>query len=308
MKVLSWDVGIKNLAYCLISKTNDEFKIEKWDVINLSSNEKTCKYINRNNSVCGKNANFQVYNKDEKPFLPNKEETSFYCCKNHKDKFVPCFRTRIKIIPCLKCGNNSIKGLKGNYYYSWCSEHYQKEKIKFLKQIKSKKIGAKKCTHQDIQMTAYKLCEILDKNKKYFLDVDEILIENQPSFKNPSMKTIASLLLGYFVIRGINEKEKNNSKITKVKFVSPSNKLKINTSTTNKVLKKGKQENCVYKLTKKLGVKYCQALITKKNKEKLNTYKKKDDLCDAFLQGFQHMFSPVPEEYMNKLKKVDASQ
>ena len=36
MKLLSFDVGIKNLAYCLIDITDDkQYSIKKWDVINL---------------------------------------------------------------------------------------------------------------------------------------------------------------------------------------------------------------------------------------------------------------------------------
>ena len=36
LKVLSFDVGIKNLAYCLIHfKSNEKFKILEWDKINL---------------------------------------------------------------------------------------------------------------------------------------------------------------------------------------------------------------------------------------------------------------------------------
>src|SRR3972149_3425751 len=37
MKVLSFDVGIRNLAYCLLEKTidNDDVKILEWDVIDL---------------------------------------------------------------------------------------------------------------------------------------------------------------------------------------------------------------------------------------------------------------------------------
>ena len=45
--------------------------------------------------------------------------------------------------------------------------------------------------------------------------INEILIENQPTLINPTMKTIASLLYGYFVMRGIVEKQKTNSQIVK---------------------------------------------------------------------------------------------
>ena len=38
MLILSWDVGIKNLAYCMINYRNDNNNIEiiEWDIINLN--------------------------------------------------------------------------------------------------------------------------------------------------------------------------------------------------------------------------------------------------------------------------------
>ena len=51
MKILSIDVGIKNLAFCLFEKnvTNNNFKISKWDVINISEKETTfCSIIENN--------------------------------------------------------------------------------------------------------------------------------------------------------------------------------------------------------------------------------------------------------------------
>ena len=46
MKILSFDVGIKNLAYCLIESTNsNKFSIIKWDVINLCGSEPVCNQI-----------------------------------------------------------------------------------------------------------------------------------------------------------------------------------------------------------------------------------------------------------------------
>ena len=36
MKILSFDIGIKNLAYCCFYVTSEkEFQIESWDIINL---------------------------------------------------------------------------------------------------------------------------------------------------------------------------------------------------------------------------------------------------------------------------------
>ena len=60
MKVLSIDVGMKNLAYCLFNiKDNLEYNIELWDVIDLC-NEKIhmCGEKNKNGKSCKKKAKF----------------------------------------------------------------------------------------------------------------------------------------------------------------------------------------------------------------------------------------------------------
>ena len=41
------------------------------------------------------------------------------------------------------------------------------------------------------------------------------------------MKAISSTIYDYFLIRGIVDKDINNSNITKVKYMCPSNKLKL---------------------------------------------------------------------------------
>ena len=143
-------------------------------------------------------------------------------------------------------------------------------------------------------------------------DISEVLIENQPSLKNPKMKTMSAILYSYFIMRGIID---NKNSIEEVRFISPSNKLKVNSKVTNSLLEKeqkksdndDKNKKNVYKLTKSLGIKYCKALICEKDTNILDNFKKKDDMCDAFLQGFQYLFSPVPEKYFCKLEKIGFS-
>ena len=120
------------------------------------------------------------------------------------------------------------------------------------------------------------------------------------------MKTIATLLYSYFVMRGIIDKEKTNSLIDNIRFISPSNKLKIDKSTTNKKLQdaKEKDQKEVYEITKGLGKIYCRALITDEEKKVLEKYDKQDDLCDCFLQGFQYLFNPIPTKYVDKIKSI----
>ena len=99
-----------------------------------------------------------------------------------------------------------------------------------------------------------------------------------------------SSLYDYFLIRGIFDKKHNNSNIEKVKFMSPSNKLKVaNENDTKKLVKIKGNEAKTYKLTKSLSIKYCRELIETNESNKwldlFNNHKKKDDLADCFLQG-----------------------
>ena len=60
MKILSFDVGIKNLAMCLIETNdkNDKIKILKWEIINLCNDpkcdncDKPAKYCNNGSHFC----------------------------------------------------------------------------------------------------------------------------------------------------------------------------------------------------------------------------------------------------------------
>ena len=61
MKLLSIDVGIRNLALCLFQVINDKCDILNWDVVNLC-NEVTI------NCDCGKKAGY-TYNKDNSKVL-----------------------------------------------------------------------------------------------------------------------------------------------------------------------------------------------------------------------------------------------
>ena len=66
MKIVSIDVGIKNLAVCLIERIGheDSIKIYKWDVINLSqaTNEAICKVIDKKGQPCDQIAKFKKHN------------------------------------------------------------------------------------------------------------------------------------------------------------------------------------------------------------------------------------------------------
>ena len=57
MKILSIDVGIKNLALCLIEGDNKEYTIKDWKVINLCGEKQICSQIT-NKGPCKNTAKF----------------------------------------------------------------------------------------------------------------------------------------------------------------------------------------------------------------------------------------------------------
>ena len=180
--------------------------------------------------------------------------------------------------------------------------------------------------HESIFKLTKTLYIELDKIKDSILNVDEVLIENQPSMINPTMKTISALIYGYFVMAMVKSDFK--CRLKNVKFYAPSNKLKIKALPVPEVkediveekkeeiveeeVKKGKkkkknddtvgekiktkfkkgEDHKVYKLTKDTGVKYCKHIL-KNNVELVkyfDTFKKQDDLADAFLHGYHYLF------------------
>ena len=151
----------------------------------------------------------------------------------------------------------------------------------------------------------------LDENKD-FLDVSGVWIENQPSLINPSIKTIASALYTYFIIRGIIDKQ--NNKIEFVKFASPLNKLKVAKKTTQEALEKAKSAREYYNIEKGLSIIYVKALLEDNEKEILDKAvlmndNKGDDICDSFLQGFHHVFDgEIPDFYQNKIYSIPPEQ
>ena len=299
-RILSFDVGIKNLAYCLMEKIEEtnELNIKKWDIVNLVDDRDLCEFKLRTGKKCGKIARFT---------MKVSQDTTHVLCKAHKEKSnVEQLETTEFTCNHLKCKEKSKINILNNSEWSWCEKH-QKDSKKILTQFKAKKITGQNCSQQPMEILAKKMFTVFDSDKELIM-VDEVLIENQPALKNPNMKTIASFLFSYFILRGMIDKEKTKSAITNVKFVSPSNKLKIDNSVTQNKLGKAKDKKEYYDITKGLGKIYCTTLIKESEKHFLTEHVKQDDLCDCFLQGFQYLFNPVPQLYLDKLKNIDESK
>jgi len=304
MKVLSFDVGIKNLAGCIIEYNDLEpdikskLNIHYWDIINLVESKKEEDY----NPIL-----FKCYEEkcNAKPKSYIDFDNNKYCfCTKHltkKDIYLKnvfnnwdkSLWEQKKDCICSKC-ENDVTNTRKTYYYNpnlnitLCSKHYKilTDKVvsaqNKLYPIKSKKV--KDITSNDLRT---QLVKCLDQRLNSLLRIaDIVLIENQPTFKNPTMKAISDTLYTWFIIRGIIDKDLNKSTIKEIKFISPSNKLKeFDTKKLDDA-----NDNKKYAVTKKLSIENTKTILASYNLNdwinRLQSFDKKDDLCDSFLQGW----------------------
>jgi hypothetical protein len=301
MKYLSWDVGVKNMAFSLLEKTDDnKCKLLRCGILNLVDKRDVCQFELRTKKCCGKIARHKIL---------NDKLVDLNVCKAHcvKVKVEP---VKLDIYKCVKCGEKSYINICGKEDWAWCEKHENLSK-KVLTQFKPKKITGQNCSQQPIQELVSELTRKLDENQD-FLDVCGVWIENQPSLINPSIKTIASALYTYFIVRGIIDKKDN--KIEFVKFASPLNKLKVAKKTTQDALEKAKSAREYYSIEKGLSIIYVKALLDENEKLILNKAveqndNKGDDICDSYLQGFHHIFDgEIPEHYQKKIQDIPEDQ
>ena len=325
MRIISWDVGVINLAYCILDrsdKTGSKTKILDWCKINLIENEQiklkcSGKKMTKKNSKsdkCEKNASFYLKRIKKKY---QTEDTNVNTnirgfCKCHlpqHNKYWSEDLTRglfsesnkaDKICDHVK-NTGDVCGKKAKYVFNndndgkkqhFCTAHYRPllaRKIKEYNPQPIKNLSVSKYKTSDLQLALIKKLDSIIEHFSSF-KIEEIIIENQPSFKNPKMKSIANTLFDYFLIRGLVDGEYFPD-LKSVKFICPSNKLKVNKHNTIEVFKANKNNKKKYKLTKQLGIKYTKKLLKNddKNLSYLNSCKKQDDICDAYLQGMYYL-------------------
>ena len=312
-KILSFDVGIIHLAYCLLTKKEVEKNVYKWDILDWAIIDLTDREDHKC-SLCKKSAKLLQTFGGEK-----------YYCKVHSKSiiskpipFEDFFKTLEKkqisgcgfMIDNEKCNKNCMFE-KNSETIQYCTPHAKKIYSNLEGEMKLKSIKNTGVKDLDFDDTRLKLVMELEK-RKHLLEANVVVIENQPSFKNPRMKSISGIIYDYYMIRGMVDKEITKSTITKVKFMSPSNKIKLATDgeTQQLVKLKSSDESKAYKMTKSLAVKYASEM-SKHLPEwlaKFNSHKKKDDLADAFLQGAYYFEMNVKVSDNNNVYKTKTKE
>lgn len=310
MKLISFDIGIKNMAYCIFNITPNAFQIVDWAVMNLSNATSSqdpiitgpiCTCSLKNKKPCGKKA---VYEKD----------THKYCSTHSK--------TSGHLFPSKDTSDSAIRKMKKDELIAFCisqkvfnagspEESLAKPAITELACIHMKRrtlvpiVSAKKkknASEINLITIGRNMKTQLD-NVSELTDITHVIIENQISPIANRMKTIQGMLSQYFIMKFPDS--------VLIDFISSANKLKGFEDFCDAAAHEAGQDistrdSTNYKQHKKDGILVCSTFLN--NNDTITTWKKcmetskKDDYADAFLQGIWYMKSRKIISYAENLK------
>ena len=309
LRVLSIDVGMKNLAYCLFELTSDAGEIKTpesvmshinivaWDVVNLCDTaEKPAAITPCCRDGCKFAAKFM-----HSTSTADAAAAAYYCTRHaHASGYKMPLPTCIASSKTLKKMTlDELKAFSGEYLSVPIPEKCEKSKLKLLQHLTgalaAEYLVAACAKPKVISAAALDLITIGRNMHRQFdalphiaTGIDVVIIENQLSTLATRMKTLQGMITQYFIMRGVPD----------IRFISATNKLKLfskegeDKDTKDKDNKdKDKDVKDDYADRKKRSIEITRSLIlmtastASPMSVKFETHKKKDDLADCFLQG-----------------------
>jgi hypothetical protein len=301
-RVLSIDVGMKNLAYCLFEcdpnageiKTPEvimqQIAIVAWDTVNLcedgTSSERpaapTCSAVG-----CKFVAKFTTKFAHSPP-----DAAALYYCTRHANasgRKMPLDASIASPRALKKMTLDQLKAFSGEYLSVPIPEKCEKSKLKLLQHVVSAlaaeylvAVSAKpkvvSAASMDLITIGRNMHRRFDALPHLAAGIDVVIIENQLSTLATRMKTLQGMITQYFIMRGVPD----------IRFISATNKLKL--FDPKKDGEVDKADKADYADRKKRSIEITRSLLLTQSTQstqssRFETHKKKDDLADCFLQG-----------------------
>ena len=290
--IVSIDVGIKNMAYCVFTSPS---KIIDWGVVNLCNNVhgNDDNLLGEKEPICSHMAPLK---KCEKPAVyinaptPNDNNNNTHLCSRHAKMMeksgqfiIQTPELSLSKIKQLKIHDLKLLSVNTLKVPDISLETYITKKL-LLDKVSlyiTKKVLMPVRKDKPLACSDINLIDIGISLKlnfdytfgKYMNDITHIIIENQISPIANRMKSVQVMASQYFIMCGKTE----------IQFISSINKLKSDDSSDQLI------DKTDYSVRKKEGVKKTAKLLEScpDNKwiEYFNLCKKKDDISDCYLQG-----------------------
>jgi hypothetical protein len=202
MRLISYDIGIKNLAYCVIEYEDEQLSIIDWNVMNLLEETTALKKCSQINKIKGSQNQTCQCIKDAK----FKKGDQYYCTKHaQKSGFIiPTKKHKKGFLK--KMGNNEIHQLaksiflfenlektKKDEIVDKIMKYYEKQCLELVIEKKEKNAG-----EADLILIGKRMKKLLDENQ-ITETITHVVIENQISPIATRMKTVQGMLTQYYI-------------------------------------------------------------------------------------------------------------
>ena len=286
--IISFDIGIKNLAYCVF--TLPTFSVVAWDVVNLiptvESTAPLCNCLKvKGGGVCGKKATYThvdanyclVHSKNSGKLLPSKETSPPFIKKLKLDELVAFYEKHGIIVP---------PGAKKPTLVESAIKHFESRCLVPI--VKPKTSNANQVHLVDIGKRIK--IEFDERLKTLLPQITHVILENQISPIAGRMNTIQGMLSQYFIMRNDSIHIEFISSIGKLKGLINDTKSEVQPASVDG----SPLDKAVYKEHKSDGIFFCKQFLENNIqlvslKQIIEASHKKDDLADSFLQGIYYM-------------------
>lgn len=255
MKLISIDIGLRNLAICVLEGTSrTDMRIAHWDVIDV---------IGEKNG----HTRTSCY-KCSKPAMWVQAGSGTQSCSRHRPKNLTLTKSALakKTIPELQemAKSYNVSGkTKKDLVPLICAEMNKAGWSKFK--------GNARAHGGGVLDLVTDIIASLDRRGDWWQNADLVVCENQLDRR---MFAVQAMIHMYFACRGF-----------RTKGVSAIHKLDNITTASD--------TTGTYRGRKKTGIVHCEALCPILNTAFFQSHKKKDDLADSFLQGLYFLEHPV---------------